>query len=107
MFRFAPTFILASFSVLISSSLHVMTILPLACSSMSPSSAWTMNFFAFTSHVTWRLPDLSAMMIFSSPFLSSSSMKWPLLVLIFRSVLSSRYDSLIGLSLPFQSVPMT
>ena len=68
--KLEPTSILVVFDVLISRSSQWKTIFFSACSSMSPSLHSTRNFYAFTSKVMLRFPDLSAMTIFSSPDLS-------------------------------------
>src|SRR5260370_8072668 len=63
------------------------------------------TFFFFTSKGMVRFPLLSAMTIFSAPFLSSRMIWCPDLVWIIRVVLSAVYEFFIGLSLPFQSAP--
>src|SRR2546425_7334627 len=68
--KVVPMSALPVFDVLISRSSHSRTSFFSACSSTSPSFASMRNFFAFTSKVTVRFPDMSPMMIFSSPFLS-------------------------------------
>ncbi len=65
-----PMSILPVFLVLISRSSQIRTIFFLAWNSTSPSPASMRNFFSFTSKVMVRFPDLSPMVIFSSPLLS-------------------------------------
>ena len=102
-----PTSSVQLLLVLISNSSHSSTSFFSARTSRSPAPASKRSFLFFTSKVTARLPDLSAMTIFSSPSLSEKRIRCPDFVWIIRVVFSSVYASFIGRSLPFQSAPST